>query len=215
MESEIKQLVTHWRPNVISYIKQKDKLMNPDKYEDSVPTQQSSSINRNLFDDFSDNEDQEDSSASGSDSSDKSPIYRPNKNRQQSVSFGPPDSSFEVSLEQQIQVPKLSNAQIRDNMINDEINRYANFSKTEFSNFCSKRGLTRADPLKFEPVGAIAWEYWRLKKDEFPIIYDAIKTILQAQTSTSAVERLFSVYQHIQPSKKIVSSLKILWHWCK
>ena len=190
MDVEISKLVSNWRPQVISYIKEKDQFMNRDEYENSTPIRSSSTINRNLFDDVSDDDDSQETSDSDSDSQ-RSPIIRPNTLRDQSTSFGPPDSSFEVSADLG-RVPQLSKAQIRENMINDELNRYANFSKTEFTAFCSSRGLTRSNRHQFEPVGSIAWEYWRMNKNEFPILYNAIKPVLQAPTSSSAVERLFS-----------------------
>ena len=187
MENEIFNLVSNWRPLVISYIKEKDRLMFPEKYEDAEQTQQSSLINRNLFDDVSDDDERDDSSNS-SDSSANSPIISRNKS---ASLLNPTDSSFELS-NAQVNVNQLSNAQLRENAIDDEIARYASFSKTEFTAFCSSRGLTRANRLKFEPVGAITWEYWRTKKNEFPILYEALKPVLQAPTSSSAVERLFS-----------------------
>ena len=158
----------------------------------------SSAINPKLFDDDLEDADSNDGD-SGSDelsSNEMSPIIprrktRSTKNDSLPV---PPDSSFEASIEQQSSAsPKqLTNAETREKQIEDEIIRYANFSKTEFTAFCNSRGLTRENHLKFEPIGAITWEWWRLKKTEYPIIYAAIKTILQAPTSSSAVERLFS-----------------------
>ena len=196
METEIKNLVANWRPQVISYIKEKDKLMNPEKYEEeAVSDQNASSINKNLFDDVSD--DEEDLNSSNSDeSTTSSPIISRKKSR-----LDPTDSSFEVSVDP-IRENQLSNAQLRENAIDDEIARYANFSKNEFSNFCSSKGLTRQNRFKFEPVGAVAWEYWRLKKNEFPIIFATIKPILQAPTSSSAVERKFSTVSQYTTKQK-------------
>lgn len=198
METEIKNLVANWRPQVISYIKEKDKLMNPEKYEDAaVSVQHTSSINKNLFDDVSDDEEDLNSS-----NSDESTISSPIISRKKSLGrLDPTDSSFEVSVDP-IRADQLSNAQLRENAIDDEIARYANFSKNEFSNFCSSKGLTRQNRFKFEPVGAVAWEYWRLKKNEFPIIFATIKPILQAPTSSSAVERKFSTISQYTTKQK-------------
>ena len=173
-------------------------MLNPDKYVAQTKPSNSSAINPDLFDDDLEDADSNDGDT-GSDQSSQdqmSPIIprrktRSTKNDSLPV---PPDSSFEVSIEQQSAAsPKqLTHAEAREKQIEDEIVRYANFSKTEFTAFCNSRGLTRKNNLKFEPIGAITWEWWRLKKAEYPIIYAAIKTVLQAPTSSSAVERLFS-----------------------
>ena len=57
---------------------------------------------------------------------------------------------------------------------------------------CDERGLIRTNLKKFEPVGEIVWEFWRLNKNKYPIIYQCIKCIIQAPTSSSAIEREFS-----------------------
>ena len=102
------------------------------------------------------------------------------------------DSSAEASRIINDRSRKLSKAEARLKAIDDELERYANFSRVDFTVFCSERGLTRNDPNIFEPIGEIVSDYWLKNKEVFPIIYGAIKPILQAATSSSAIERLFS-----------------------
>ena len=194
IENEIKKIVSNWRPQVISFIKEKDKLENPDKYVAQNEKRNSSAVNMNLFDDFFD-EDEIDSSDS-EDSGEMSPIIQRKDQRQSNdlTLTGPPESSFEASLNQPgtSAERQMTLAEAREKLIDDELTRYGNISRTEFSEFCSQRGLTRSNRLIFESVGAITWEWWRSKKQEFPIIFAAIKFVLQAPTSSSAVERMFS-----------------------
>ena len=169
--------------------------MNPEKYEAQAELANSSRINANLFDDFFDDDNDNDSSDSDTGSDEMSPVIQRQINRLSSE-FSlpvPTDSSFETSLEHQTRGEKtMTLAEVRDKQIDDEILKYGNISKPEFTEFCNSRGLTRGNPYTFEPIGAITWEWWRSKKQEFPIIYAAIKTVLQAPTSSSAIERLFS-----------------------
>ena len=61
MEVEISRICSSWRSKVISYIKQKDKLLNPNLYVEQ-PTETPVGLNRNLFDDdFEDNESNDES----------------------------------------------------------------------------------------------------------------------------------------------------------
>lgn len=196
IENEIKQIVTNWRPQVITFIKEKDRIQNPEKYVAQTEAQNSSAVNLNLFDDLCDDDDVNSSDSDIESSENMSPIITRKKKRQSNditMSLRP-ESSFEASMNQPTTSTEkhLSLAEAREKLIDDELIRYANISKTEFSEFCSLRGLTRNDRLKFEPIGSITWEWWRSKKQEFPIIYAAIKSILQAPTSSSAVERMFS-----------------------
>ena len=181
---------------MITFIKEKDRIQNPEKYVAQTEAQNSSAVNLNLFDDFCDEDDVNSSDSDNDSDENMSPIIARKKKRQSNDITIPlrPESSFEASMNQATTSTEknLSLAEAREKSIDDELIRYANISKTEFSEFCSLRGLTRNDRLRFEPIGSITWEWWRSKKQEFPIIYAAIKSILQAPTSSSAVERMFS-----------------------
>lgn len=169
-------------------------MLNPSEYEDQPEDPEASGINNNLFDDFNDENGHDTSNSSNSDSN--SPIINRRRsnltNDSSALSFAGVDSSREVSEVQDANTNQLSKAEARSKSIDDELERYANFSKMAFSKFCGERGLTRNDPNIFEPIGKITWEFWRTYKDSFPILYAAIKAILQAPTSSSAIERLFS-----------------------
>ena len=198
METEITRICSTWRSKVISFIKQKDKLLNPQLYTQQ-PTETPTGINVNLFDDdFGDQESSEDDSDN---ESDESFVYRARNrsidnnqstNNQSANLFE--SSNDQSNLTHQSAEPQRSttNALTREQEIDAEIAKYLNFNKVEFAELCTSRGLTRQDSKKFEPVGAIVWEFWRRKKTTYPIIYNCIKTVLQAPTSSSAIERIFS-----------------------
>ena len=194
IEAEISKLTRQWRPQVVAFIKEKDRMLNPAEYEDPSEDLEASGINSNLFDDFNDEIDHDTSNSS--DSSSQSPIINRRQNNltnnSSTMSCAGIDSSREVSGVQEANINQLSKAEARSKAIDDELERYANFSKLTFSKFCSDRGLTRSDPNIFEPIGKITWEFWRTYKESFPILYASIKAILQAPTSSSAIERLFS-----------------------
>lgn len=193
MESEISKICGQWRGQVISYIKEKDKHLNPNLYkEDYTPNK---SLNPNLFDEL-DCEDNLNSSSSGGDDENEDSYVLPNR----SVSFEMSnnsanlfDSSHDQSKNSQIAPPsENSRAKTRENEIDAELDKYLDYDKHEFQAICLDRGLTREDPKKYYPIGAVVWEYWRINKTRYPIIYAAIKPILQAPTSSSAIERTFS-----------------------
>ena len=189
--------------------------MNPSQYLDQSEVVKESNINQNLFDDCPEGSDHDSSDSSiGSDKPlfEDTETQRNNLTNESSIlSNAPIDSSYDVSgVNEQVSAP-LSKAAVRENAIDDELNRYANFSKQEFSDLCTERGLTRNDPNVFEPVGQITWEYWRLNKNKFPIIYGIIKGILQAPTSSSAIERLFSrVSGFVTPQKNRFKSKNLM-----
>ena len=194
LESEISKICSQWRGQVISYIKEKDRLLNPNLYnEDYTPDK---SLNPNLFDDEFDDEDNLNSSSSSSTDEDPDSFVLPDRNlslENTSHSANLFDSSHEQSnVEQNAQPTPNSKARNRENEIDAELDKYLDYDKHEFQALCLSRGLTREDPSKYYSIGAITWEYWRINKNRYPIIYAAIKPILQAPTSSSAIERLFS-----------------------
>ena len=85
-----------------------------------------------------------------------------------------------------------SNTTNRAMEVEAEIEKYQNFDREAFTRLCDDFGLKRANSKQFEPVGGIVWEFWRRNKNKYPIIYEAIKCIIQAPTSSSAIEREFS-----------------------
>ena len=206
-------MTNNWRAQVIQFIKDKDRVMNPDQYMDQSEVVQGSNINQNLFDDCPEESDHDSSDSSiGSDQPLFDDTGRNNEtNESSTLSNAPIDSSYDVSgLNAHIPEP-LSKAASRVNAIDDELQRYGNFSKQEFSDLCTERGLTRNDPNIFEPIGNVTWEYWRLNKNKFPIIYGIIKGILQAPTSSSAIERLFSrVSGFVTPQKNRFKSKNLM-----
>ena len=189
--------------------------MNPSEYRDQTQVVTESNINQNLFDDCPDESDHDTSDSSiGSDEqlfgNHQSTRYN-QTNNSSTMSNGQIDSSFDVSGAAAVFPEPLSKAATRERAIDDEIERYANFSRQEFSDLCTKRGLTRNNPNVFEPVGHITWEFWRLQKQKCPIIYQNIKTILQAPTSSSAIERLFSrVSAYVTPQKNQFKSKNLM-----
>lgn len=190
-------------------------MMNPDQYLDQTEVAQStvSNLNQNLFDDCPAESDHDSSDSSiGSDEALFDDDQRNNQTNESSIlSNAPIDSSYDVSgLNAPIPEP-LSKAASREKAIDDELQRYVNFSRPEFNDLCTKRGLTRNDPNIFEPVGQITWEFWTLNKNQFPIIYRIIKGILQAPTSSSEIERLFSrVSGFVTPQKNRFKSKNLM-----
>ena len=157
--------------------------MNPEKYTDEQP-QKRIKLNSLFFDDESEND-----SCADSDS-DKSPVIdRREPFQRDSLSYQ--SSNAAGNTADNDQEPRQSNSEIRIRMLNDELSRYAQYSKEEFNQKLQDFGFSN-DSSKFQPVGKFVWEYWQTIKHEFPIIYGAIKNILTAPTSSSAVERLFS-----------------------
>ena len=150
-------------------------------------------MNPNLFDDLDDDDNMNSSSSSLADE-DAESFVMPNRN----ASWENTNNSaslFDSSHEQSSQIeqpPTNSKARNRENEIDAELDKYLDYDKHEFQALCLNRGLTREDPRKYYPIGEIAWEYWRSNKNRYPIIYAAIKPILQAPTSSSAIERIFS-----------------------
>ena len=185
------KLTGTWRSQVVSFIKEKDKLLNPDKYSDEQVAKRPK-LNKNFFDDESDENESDVDSDSDRDSN-GSPIIerrRPFPNETQDLNYSSSvnqDSTIETSVNE-----NKSKAEIRRQALEDELRRYAQYSKEDFAQMLDDYGLNDADESKFKPVGSFVWNYWRLKKHEFPIIYGAIKNVLTAPTSSSAVERLFS-----------------------
>ena len=184
-------LTKSWRSQVISFIKEKDKLLNPEKYSDEQVAKRPK-LKSIFFDDESDDDESDQNSDSDPDNH-ESPIIerrRPFPNETQDFNYSSSvnqDSTMETAVNE-----NKSNAEIRRQELEDELRRYAQFSKDEFAQMLEDYGLDIADEAKFQPVGSFVWNYWRLKKHEFPIIYGAIKNILTTPTSSSAVERLFS-----------------------
>ena len=136
---------------MITFIKEKDRIRNPEKYVARTEAQISSAVNLNLFDDHCDDVN---SSDSGNDSDENMPtIIERKKKRQSNDITMRPESSFKASMNKSTlsNEKKLSLAEAREKLIDDELIRYANISRTEFSEFRSLRGLTRNDRL--EPIG--------------------------------------------------------------
>ena len=190
MNAELQKLTNQWRNQVISFIKEKDKLMNPEKYTDEQAPKRAK-LNLNFFDDESEDDSIHDSESDSS-SNHSSPVIsrkQPFPNDTQGLDYSSsinPDSTADASTS-----PPKSNAEIREGMLNDEFVRYAQYSKEDFNKKLQDYGFSD-DKTKFQPVGKFVWEYWKTIKHEFPIIYGAIRNILTAPTSSSAVERLFS-----------------------
>ena len=193
MEVEISRICSSWRSKVISYIKQKDKLLNPNLYVEQ-PTETPVGLNRNLFDDdFEDNESNDDDSSD--DESVESFVFQRNattSNNQSANLFESSNDQSNLTNRSLAETSRSTVALTREQQVDAEILKYLNFNKEEFAALCATRGLTREDPKKFESVGAIVWEFWRKNKNTYPILYQCIKPILQAPTSSSAIERAFS-----------------------
>ena len=193
MESEISKECGLWRGQVITYIKEKDRHINPDLYREAyIPDK---SLNPDLFDDLDDENSINSNSSSVSDD-DEDSFVLPNRTTSFEMSTHSAnlfDSSHDQSNNSQNQQPNAhSRARNRENEIDAELDKYLDYDKHEFQRICLDRGLTRENPNKFYPIGSIVWEYWRINKTRYPIIYAAIKPILQAPTSSSAIERTFS-----------------------
>ena len=190
MNAELQKLTSQWKNQVISFIKEKDKLLNPDKYTDEQAPKKTK-LNLNFFDDESDDNSLRDSDSDQS-SGHASPVIQrrqPFPDDTQTLDYSSsinPESTVEDSTN-----PPKSNAEIREKLLDDEFVRYAQFSKEEFQKKLNDHGFTD-DKSQFQPVGKFVWKYWQSIKHEFPIIYGAIQNILTAPTSSSAVERLFS-----------------------
>lgn len=189
VNDKLDNLTKEWKNQVISFIKEKDKLLNPDKYTDEQAPKRTK-LNSIFFDDESDDDSVRDTD-SDPPSNESSPIIgrrQPFPQETQILNNSPsitPDPAVEDS-----NIPK-SNAEMREKMLDDEFVRYAQFSKDEFHQKLIDHGFTE-DKSQFQPVGKFVWKYWQSIKHEFPIIYGAIQNILTAPTSSSAVERLFS-----------------------
>ena len=179
---------------MISYIKEKDKLLFPELYAESqqnaIPIR-----NPNLFDDdcYDANEPCDSNSSFESSSEDDYELPTHEESNQSGPLF---DSSHDVSNRTLPPNPDSSifssNASTREREIEAELEKYRNFNREEFEKLCDERGLKRGNLKKYEPVGEIVWEFWRLNKKKYPIIYQCIKCIIQAPTSSSAIEREFS-----------------------
>ena len=187
MEIEITRICSTWRSKVISYIKQKDKLLNPNLYVEQ-PTKTPAGLNRNLFDD-----DLEDNESNDEDQSDDESVESFVFQRNQSANlFESSNDQSNLTNQSAAEISRPTVALTREQQVDAEILKYSNFNKEEFAALCATRGLTRENPKKFEPVGAIVWEFWRKNKNVYPILYQCIKPLLQAPTSSSAIERSFS-----------------------
>ena len=185
VKAKLQELTSQWRGQVVAFIKEKDKVLNPEKYSDEQP-QKRLKLNSNFFDDESEND-----SCGDSDQSDHSPVMNrrlPFPIQTQATDYS---SSIDPDASLDNPIPPKSNAEIRSSMLNDELVRYAQYSKEEFNQKLEDFGFS-SDKSGFQPVGKFVWQYWQEIKHEFPIIYGAIKNILTAPTSSSAVERLFS-----------------------
>lgn len=193
MEAKISSICSSWRSKVISYIKQKDKLLNPNLYMEQ-PTATPVGLNRNLFDDDLEvNESNDDDSSD--DESAESSYQRRNATstiNQSANLFESSNDRSNLTNQSMAEIQTSTNALTREQQVDAEILKYLNYNKEEFATLCATRGFTREDPKKFEPVGAIVWEFWRKNKNTYPILYQCIKPILQAPTSSSAIERAFS-----------------------
>ena len=192
LETEISRLCSTWRDQVISTIKEKDRLLNPELYAE-VQSSVSAGRNPNLFDDdcYDDN-DQLDSNTSSESMSDDDFLFPLNEVSNHSAPLF--DSSHDNS---NVNIPEAQNSNIssaakREKEIDDELEKYRNFNKDDFEKLCTENGLSRRNSKKFEPVGSIVWEFWRQNKNKYPIIYECIKCVIQAPTSSSAIEREFS-----------------------
>ena len=116
-------------------------MLNPSEYEDQPEDPESSGINNNLFDDFNDENGHDTSNSSNSSNSElNSPIINRRRsnltNNSSALSFAGVDSSREVSEVQDANTNQLSKAEARSKSIDDELERYANFSKMAFSKVC-------------------------------------------------------------------------------
>ena len=193
METEIKRMCSTWRSQVISYIKEKDRLLNPELYVDKPPTP-NAGRNPNLFDDDLVDDDPAESGTSSDSTSDDDSMFQTNEVSTHSANLF--EDSHDVSnatLPQNDPSPQpLSNATNREKEIDAELERYQNFNREEFAQLCNEMGLKRSDSKEFEPVGKIVWQFWRRNKNRYPIIYECIKCIITSPTSSSAIEREFS-----------------------
>ena len=193
MEVEISRICSTWRSKVISYIKQKDKLLNPELYTEHR-TEKPNNLNMNLFDDDLGDRESSDDDSSDDDSAESFVFGRnySTDNNQSGNLFESSNDQSHITNQSNNDTQTTTSALTREQQIDAELTKYLNFNKEEFDKLCSDRGLTRKNPKKFEPVGAIVWEFWRQNKSKYPIIYNCIKTVLHAPTSSSAIERVFS-----------------------
>ena len=198
LEIQITKICGAWRGQVISYIKEKDRILNPDLYnEDYTPDK---SLDPDLFDDLYERNNLNSSSSSLDEEANEetNSFVLPESNvswENTGHSANLFDSSHEQSnIAENAQPISNSKARNRENEIDAELDKYLDFDKHEFQALCLSRGYKtyRQDSSKYYSIGAITWEYWRTNKHRYPIIYAAIKPILTAPTSSSAIERLFS-----------------------
>ena len=193
LETEISRMCRTWRDQVISYIKEKDRLLNPDLYVERLSTEPADR-NPNLFDDDCfENDDVNDSSSSVTSSSDEDSFHvNEVSNHSEPLFNSSHDISNSTVAANSSLEPTNSNTINRAMEVEAEIQKYQNFDREAFAQLCDAYGLKRANSKQFEPVGGIVWEFWRRNKNKYPIIYEAIKCIIQAPTSSSAIEREFS-----------------------
>ena len=181
---------------MISYIKEKDRLLNPELYIDRQPNQ-NLPRNPNLFDDDCVDDEPEDSNSDSADSSSASMSEDDFPMDESSRQSGP---LFDLSHDTSNQpVPEnsptnvvISSATKREKEIDAELEKYRNFNKEEFTKLCMENGLVRSNSKKYESIGSIVWQFWRRNKYKYPIIYECIKCVIQAPTSSSSIEREFS-----------------------
>ena len=193
LETEISRMCGTWRDQVISYIKEKDRLLNPDLYVERLSTEPADR-NPNLFDDDCfENDDVNDSNSSVTSSSDEDSFHvNEVSNHSEPLFNSSHDISNSTVAANSSLEPTNSNTTNREMEVEAEIQKYQNFDREAFAQLCDAYGLKRANSKQFEPVGGIVWEFWRRNKNKYPIIYEAIKCIIQAPTSSSAIEREFS-----------------------
>ena len=87
---------------MITFIKEKDRIQNPEKYVAQTEAQNSSAVNLNLFDDHCDDDDVNSSDSDNDSDENMSPIIQRKKKRQSNDITMPmrPESSFEASMNQ-------------------------------------------------------------------------------------------------------------------
>ena len=153
-------LTKELRNQVISFIKEKDRLLNPDKYTDEQAPKRTK-LNSIFFDDESDDDSVPDTDSDPA-SNQSSPIIgrrQPFPQDAQILDNSPsmhPDSAVEGSI------PPKSNAEMREKMLDDELVRYAEFSKDEFHQKLIDDGFNE-DKSQFQPVGKFVWKYLKAK----------------------------------------------------
>ena len=112
-------IMEEWKNQVISFIKEKDKLLNPDKYTDEQPSKKTK-LNLNFFDDESDDNSLHDSDSDQS-SGNASPVIQRRQlfpDDTQSLDYSSsinPESTVDDSTN-----PPKSNAEIREKLLDDE-----------------------------------------------------------------------------------------------